>query len=154
MEVLTVRSSHKKKKQTSSVYDCTVKDVEYICNILRYWGNVSCHWSWFAERPSCYVWCVAMVTVSVLWLVASSVRVTSRFPVLPMPFRNLRCILHQKEVCRRQISRVRWMFDNSYMALGQEVVYTDRSMQACVVMQQTPLSTPVHLWANTLHAQQ
>ena len=24
------------KKQTSSVYDCTVKDVEYICNILRY----------------------------------------------------------------------------------------------------------------------
>ena len=25
-----------KKKQTSSVYDCTVKDVEYICNILRY----------------------------------------------------------------------------------------------------------------------
>ena len=30
------RRINDKKKQTSSVYDCTVKDVEYICNILRY----------------------------------------------------------------------------------------------------------------------
>jgi len=29
---------------------------------------------WFAERPSCCVWCVAMVTRSVMLLVASSGR--------------------------------------------------------------------------------
>ena len=33
---LSLRGGLRKKKQTSSVYDCTVKDVEYICNILRY----------------------------------------------------------------------------------------------------------------------
>jgi len=31
----TTNNQIKKNKQTSSVYDCTVKDVEYICNILR-----------------------------------------------------------------------------------------------------------------------
>jgi hypothetical protein len=35
IEIYTTESLYK-KKQTSSVYDCTVKDVEYICNILRY----------------------------------------------------------------------------------------------------------------------
>ena len=34
--IIIIKGSEKEvKKQTSSVYDCTVKDVEYICNILR-----------------------------------------------------------------------------------------------------------------------
>ncbi|GFU29847.1 hypothetical protein NPIL_288141 [Nephila pilipes] len=43
-----------------------------------------------------------------------------------------------------------WMYNTSYIALRQEIAFPDCSMRAAAVVQKTPLSTPVNLWANTL----
>jgi hypothetical protein len=45
---------------------------------------------------------------------------------------------------------LRWMIENRYAALSQELVDTDRTVCRRVIVQQLPLSSPVHLWPNTV----
>ena len=56
----------------------------------------------------------------------------------------------QKEVRWGQIRGVRWMIENGYAALSQELVDTDRTVRRRVIMQQLPLSSPVQPWPNTV----
>jgi len=49
----------------------------------------------------------------------------------------------QKEVCRRQIRGVRWMIENRYAMVSQELVDTDCTVCRRIIMQQHPLSSPV-----------
>jgi len=58
----------------------------------------------------------------------------------------------QKEVRRCQIRGVRWMIENGYAMLSQELVDTDRTVRRRVIMQQHPLSSPAQLWPNTVDA--
>ena len=57
----------------------------------------------------------------------------------------------QKEVRRRQIRGVRWMIENGYAVLSQELD-TDSTERTRVIMQQHPLSSPVQPWPNTVDA--
>jgi hypothetical protein len=56
----------------------------------------------------------------------------------------------QKEFRRCQIRGVRWIIENRYAALSQELVETDCTVCRRVIVQQHPLSSPVQLWQNTV----
>ena len=56
-------------------------------------------------------------------------------------FRDVLQAGKQKEVRRRQIRGLRWMIENRYAVLSQEL-YTDRTVRRRVIVQQHPLSIP------------
>jgi len=58
----------------------------------------------------------------------------------------------QKEVRRCQIRGIRWMIENGYAALSQELVDMERTVRRRVIMQQHPLSSRVQPWPNTVDA--